>query len=100
MPGVRTNRSHAGPTIVPTVFLLRWVINRARAANIVAHDEWLGDLAGCGGRDTFPLESKGVVEVWGCSGIPGTVSQRTRFEIAHLAGEVGDDHSRISLGMQ
>jgi hypothetical protein len=38
------------------------------------------------------VEEKDVVEVWGRDDVPGTTSQRTRFESVAVGYEVGDDH--------
>ena len=43
-------------------------------------------------------ESECAVEVGGRSGVPGTGNQRTRFESAKVAGEVGDDHFQDVIG--
>jgi len=39
----------------------------------------------------IPPEGKGVEKVWEGDSIPGAESQRTHFESAKVAGEVGED---------
>jgi len=42
-----------------------------------------------------PHESKRMVEVWDCGGVPGAAGQRTCLEVAEVAGEI---ISTISYG--